>query len=82
VGLERGPLSLVTTIEKLFERKVAATVWKTEITDVGDPPRWLRDTPVSKQFGTSFADKRRSLGRYSLLAGSGHAVFLFFYQGQ
>jgi hypothetical protein len=26
VGLERGPLSLVSTIEELFDRKVAAPV--------------------------------------------------------
>jgi hypothetical protein len=35
VGLERGPLSLVSTIEELLDRKVAALVWKTENTTVG-----------------------------------------------
>jgi hypothetical protein len=35
VGLERGPLSLVSTTEELLDRKVAAPVWKTEITAVG-----------------------------------------------
>jgi hypothetical protein len=30
VGLERGPLSLVSTTEELLDRKVAASVWKTE----------------------------------------------------
>jgi hypothetical protein len=35
VGLERGPLSLVSTTEELFDRKVAATVYKTENTAVG-----------------------------------------------
>jgi hypothetical protein len=35
VGLERGPLSLVSTIEELLDRKVAAPVWKTENTAVG-----------------------------------------------
>jgi hypothetical protein len=33
VGLERGPFSLVRINEELPERKVAATVWKTEIND-------------------------------------------------
>jgi hypothetical protein len=35
VGLERGPLSLVSTTEELLDRKVAAPVWKTESTAVG-----------------------------------------------
>jgi hypothetical protein len=35
VGLERGPLSLVSTIEELLDRKVAAPVYKTENTAVG-----------------------------------------------
>jgi hypothetical protein len=34
VGLERGPLSLVSTIEELLKRKVAAPVYKSENTDV------------------------------------------------
>jgi hypothetical protein len=35
VGLERGPLSLVSTTEELRDRKVAAPVYKTENTAVG-----------------------------------------------
>jgi hypothetical protein len=35
VGLERGPLSLVSTAEELLDRKVAAPVKKTENTAVG-----------------------------------------------
>jgi hypothetical protein len=35
VGLERGPLSLVSTTEKLLDRKVEAPVYKTENTAVG-----------------------------------------------
>jgi hypothetical protein len=35
VGLERGPLSLVSTTEELLDRKVAAPVWKIENTAVG-----------------------------------------------
>jgi hypothetical protein len=35
VGLQRGPLSLVSTTEEQHDRKVAAPVYKTEITAVG-----------------------------------------------
>jgi hypothetical protein len=35
VGLERGPLSLVSTTEELLDRKEAAPVYKTENTAVG-----------------------------------------------
>jgi hypothetical protein len=43
-GLERGPLSLVSTTEELLEGKVAAPVYKSEINDRGNPLRWPRDT--------------------------------------
>jgi hypothetical protein len=35
VGLERGPLSLVSTTEELLDRKVTAPVYKAENTAVG-----------------------------------------------
>jgi hypothetical protein len=35
VGLKRGPLSLVSTIEELLDRKVAASVLKIENTATG-----------------------------------------------
>jgi hypothetical protein len=33
--------------EEILERKVAALVYKTEINDLGDPPRLPRDTPLA-----------------------------------
>jgi hypothetical protein len=71
VGLERGPLSLVSTIEELLEKKkVAAPVWKDENTAVGIR-RADHVAPFIRK-SWHFADKRRSLGRYSSLADSGH----------
>jgi hypothetical protein len=35
VGLERGPLSLVSTTEELLDIKIAAPVYKTENTAIG-----------------------------------------------
>jgi hypothetical protein len=35
VGLERGPLSLMSITEELLDKKVAAPVYKTENTAVG-----------------------------------------------
>jgi hypothetical protein len=75
VGLERGPLSLVSTTEKLFDRKAAAPVYKTENTALG-----LRHAdnvaPSIRKSWQSLRWQRRSLARYSSLADSDHGVFL------
>jgi hypothetical protein len=44
VGLGRGPLSLVSTIEELLERKTSGFGLKTEIEAVEDLPGRLSDS--------------------------------------
>jgi hypothetical protein len=68
VGLERGPLSLVSTTEELLERKSSGSGLENRKYGHRDPPRRPRDTFLSVKVGTNFTDKRRSLGWYSVLA--------------
>jgi hypothetical protein len=44
VGLERGPLSLVTTIEELLEKKNSCSGLESREYGSRDPSRWPRDT--------------------------------------
>jgi hypothetical protein len=63
VGLERGPFSLVSTIEELPERKSSG--FSLEIREYGrkDPSRWSRDTLYPQKLApTSPTSGGRSVG--------------------
>jgi hypothetical protein len=75
VGLARGPLRFVITFKELLERKSSGS--SLEIRQYGRRNVTLTMWhPLSANVCTNFADKTRSLGRYSSFADSGHEVLL------
>jgi hypothetical protein len=69
MGLERGPLTLVSITEELLEwRSNGSGSRKPTLTAVGIRCADHATSSIRKKVGTNFADKRRSLVRYSSLA--------------
>jgi hypothetical protein len=74
VGLERGPLSLVRTIEELLEWKSSGSGQENRINGRGDPLRWPRDTLYPQKLSlTSPTSGGRSVGIVRLRT-KGHGV--------
>jgi hypothetical protein len=68
VGLERGPLSLVSTTEEVLGRNSSGSGLETENTAVGIRHADHVAPSIRKKVDANFTDKRRSLGQYSSLA--------------
>jgi hypothetical protein len=62
VGLERGPLSLVSTNEELLEWKSFGSGLENRDYGRGDPLRWPRDTFYQLKLALTTPTRLRSLG--------------------
>jgi hypothetical protein len=77
VGLERSPLSLVSTLEELLGRKSSVSGLENRDYGLRGSTALTTRHSLSANVDTNLADKWRSLGRYSSLEDSGRGVRLF-----
>jgi hypothetical protein len=77
VGLERGPLSLVSTIEERLGRNSSSSGLQNREYGRGDPLRWLRDTLYPQKLAlTSPICGGRSVGIVYLRTKTTEFIFL------
>jgi hypothetical protein len=80
VGLERDPLSLVSTIEELLERKGSGFGLENREYDRRDPSRWPRGTPYHQKLAlTSPTSVCLSVG---IVRSRTEATDFFFFQNE
>jgi hypothetical protein len=76
VGLERGPLSLMSTIEELLERNSSGSSLENQEYGCGDPFGWPHDSLYPQKFAvTSPTSGGRSAGLVCLRTKATEFVF-------
>jgi hypothetical protein len=79
VGLEQGPLSTRYDMRgDTWKKKLRLRSRKLRLTTVRDPPRWLRDTPLSTKVGTKFRRQVAVVSRYISLADQAQRSFFLY----